>query len=153
MLNPDYRDMLSAFAEAGVDYLLVGAYALAAHGHPRATGDMDLWVCPSAENAPRVMRALRSFGAPSTTITQSDFKQEDVVFQIGVSPRRIDILTSIEGVTFAEAWNARAEVKIEGLSVPVLNRTHFIQNKRTLGRTQDLADIERLESEEPGEAE
>lgn len=145
MLNPDYRDVLSAFESAGADYLLVGAYALAAHGQPRATGDIDLWVRPTRENAERVMQALQAFGAPLSSVSREDFTKPDVVFQIGVSPRRIDILTSIEGVAFGPAWEDRMEVEMEGIVVPVLSREHFIQNKRALGRVQDKADIERLE--------
>lgn len=145
MLNPDYRDILSAFENADVEYLLVGAYALAAHGQPRATGDIDLWVRPTRENAHRIIEALITFGAPVTDIGPEDFEQHDVVFQIGVSPRRIDILTSIDGVDFNAAWADRLELELEGIMVPVISREHFIQNKRAMGRAQDQADIERLE--------
>lgn len=144
MLNPDYRDMLSAFADAEVEYLLVGAYALAAHGHPRATGDMDLWVRRSSENAERVLQALSVFGAPLSDVETEDFQTPDTVFQIGVSPRRIDILTTISGVDFQEAWPERMEIELEGLMIPVLGRKHLVQNKRALGRPQDQADIDRL---------
>lgn len=144
MLNPDYRDMLSAFANAEVEYLIIGAYAMAAHGHPRATGDIDLWVQSSPTNAERVMEALSEFGAPLTEVDRDDFQTPDTVFQIGVSPRRIDILTTIEGVNFKEAWPARMDIEIEGLTVPVIGQKHLIKNKRALGRSQDLADIEHL---------
>ena len=144
MLNPDYRDMLSAFANAEVDYLVIGAYAMAAHGHPRATGDIDLWVRSTSANANRVLEALSAFGAPLTAVDRNDFQTPDTVFQIGVSPRRIDILTTIEGVDFEEAWSERVAIEIEGLTVPVIGRKHLITNKRALGRQQDLADIERL---------
>ncbi len=147
MLNADYRDMLSAFASAGVDYLLVGAYALAAHGHPRATGDIDLWVRPSRVNAERVMQALESFGAPLSEIQREDFERPAVVFQIGVTPQRIDILTSVDGVAFDAAWADRLELTVEGIAVPVIGRAHLIENKRATGRTQDLADLERLEQD------
>lgn len=145
MLNPDYRDILSAFADANVEYLLVGAYALAAHGQPRATGDIDLWVRPSSENAHRVVNALLAFGAPTSEIRRDDFETPDIVFQMGVSPRRIDILTSIDGVEFESAWTDRMEIVLENGVVPVISRAHFIQNKRAIGRAQDIADIERLE--------
>lgn len=148
MLNPDYRDILSAFESAGVDYLLVGAYALAAHGHPRATGDIDLWVRPTQENAECVLQALQSFGAPLSAVRREDFAKPEVVFQIGVSPRRIDILTSIDGVAFSPAWEDRMEVEMEEIVVPVISRAHFIQNKKALGRVQDRADIKRLEESE-----
>lgn len=144
MLNPDYRDMLSAFEDDEVEYLVVGAYALAAHGAPRATGDLDLWIRPTPENADRALRALEAFGAPTQDLTVSDLADPDLVFQIGVEPRRIDILSSITGVSFDEAWREREQVEINGLSLPILGRAEFIENKRALGRNQDLADIERL---------
>lgn len=103
MLNEDYRDILSAFAEEGVRYLLVGAFAMAAHDRPRTTGDIDLWVEPTLENSSRVLAALERFGAPTGEIAPEDLRVPDVVLQIGVAPRRIDILTSIEGVAFDEA--------------------------------------------------
>jgi hypothetical protein len=145
MLNPDYSDMLSAFVNAEVEYLLVGAYALAVYGHPRATGDIDLWVRSTPENARRVVDALAAFGAPLSGVQQSDFEGPDTVFQIGVSPRRIDLLTSIDGVSFQEAWPDRREVELDGITVPVISRKHFVQNKRALGRSKDLADLERLD--------
>jgi hypothetical protein len=148
VLNPDYSDILSAFADAGVEYLVIGAYALAAHGHPRATGDLDLWVRPTPDNAERVMEALSAFGAPLAEVSREDFATPDTVFQIGVSPRRIDLLTTIEGVRFDDAWPERLEIEIEDLPVSVIGRKHFIQNKRALGRPQDRADVERLREEE-----
>lgn len=144
MLNPDYRDMLSAFEDEKVEYLVVGAYALAAHGAPRATGDLDLWIRPTPENVDRTFSALEAFGAPTHELTVSDLADPDLVFQVGVEPRRIDILSSITGVSFAEAWREREQVEINGLSLPVLGRAQLIENKRALGRNQDLADIERL---------
>lgn len=140
-MNPDYREMLSALSAEGAEFLLVGAFALAAHGLPRATGDIDLWVRPSAQNAVRVLHALRAFGAPAGDLTPSDLSDPDVVFQIGVAPRRIDILTAIDGVTFDEAWPERETLPIEGLMVPVLSRRHLAQNKRASGRPKDLADL------------
>lgn len=119
-MNPDFKDMLSALSDAGVDFLVVGAYALAAHGLPRATGDIDIWIRPTPENAERVWRALAAFGAPTRRMAASDFTQPDIVFQMGVAPRRIDLLTSISGVTFEEAWEGSATVDVEGLSIHVL---------------------------------
>lgn len=145
MLNPDFRDMLSAFCEEGVEFLVVGAYALAAHGHPRATGDLDLWIRPSEENAHRVWQALERFGAPLSQLRLADLQTPDLIFQIGVAPRRIDILTSIEGVEFDEAWPERIEVEIEGLKIPIIGRDHLIKNKKASGRPQDLADVAWLE--------
>ena len=144
-MNPDFLDILSGFSEEEVEYLLVGAYALAAHGLPRATGDIDLWVRPSPENASRVWSALLRFGAPLSDLSRADLVEEGVIFQIGVAPRRIDILTSVEGVTFDEAWPARTHVEVEGVRVVVIGREHLIRNKRAAGRPQDLADVARLE--------
>jgi hypothetical protein len=148
-LNPDYRDMLSALSGEVAEYLLVGAYALAVHGVPRATGDIDLWVRPDPDNARRVLAALRRFGAPHAELTERELVTPGTVFQIGVAPRRIDILTSIDGVDFDEAWTMRRVVEIEGLPVPVISRTHLIRNKKATGRPQDAADAARLEMAEP----
>jgi len=148
LLNPDYRDILSAFSEENVEYLLVGAYALAAHGHVRATGDIDLWVRASEGNAARIMNALARFGAPLHQIEAHDFEATGTVFQIGVVPRRVDILTSIDAVEFEEAWPQRQEVEVAGLKVPVIGRYHLLQNKRATGRPQDLADAARLAGDE-----
>ena len=148
MLNPDYRDILSVFFEENIEYLLVGAYALAAHGYPRATGDIDLWIRPERENAERVMRALARFGAPLTGVKISDFAEPGIVFQMGIAPRRIDVLTVIDGVTFEPAWQAREEIEIEGITVPVISRFHLTQNKRAAGRPKDRADLTWLEGDE-----
>ena len=145
-MNPDFRDMLSALCEEHAEFLLVGAYALAAHGRPRATGDMDIWIRRSDENARRVWQALERFGAPRSKLTIEDLKTPDLVLQIGVAPRRIDILTSIDGVEFDDAWPARRETEVEGLRFPVIGREHLLANKRALGRPQDLADVAWLES-------
>jgi hypothetical protein len=147
-LNPDFSEMLSALSDAGVEFLVVGAYALAAHGLPRATGDIDIWVRPSPENAARVWEALRRFGAPTRGVTVSDFTLPDIVFQIGVPPRRVDILTSISGVEFEQAWTQRQAAVVDGLMLNVPSREHLIANKRAAGRPKDLADASWLESEE-----
>lgn len=141
MLNENFRDMLLALNDAGVDYLLVGAYALAAHGSPRATGDIDFWVRADIDNAKRVWSALISFGAPTAQVTIHDFATPDIVFQIGLPPERIDILTSISGVEFADAWNSRLEVEIEAMTVPVLGLKDLLVNKSSSGREKDKADI------------
>ncbi|MFP4423445.1 MAG: hypothetical protein ACLFRG_23180 [Desulfococcaceae bacterium] len=149
MLNPDFRDMLSAFNEERVEYLVVGAYALAAHGFVRATGDIDLWIKSSEENAERVMKALMTFGAPLADLSIKDLIKPDLIFQIGVIPRRIDILTSIDGVAFTEAWELRQEIALEDLKIPVISRTHLIKNKKKSGRPKDKIDVEWLEMEDP----
>jgi len=145
LLNPDFRDMLSEFLGAGVEFLLVGAYAMAVHGLPRATGDIDLWVRCSEENGQRIMAALTRFGAPLAGITAADFATPGVVFQVGVAPSRIDILTTIDGVDFSDAWADRVEANVEGLALPVINRQHLLQNKRATGRPKDAADASWLE--------
>lgn len=144
MLNPDYLDMLSAFEDEKVECLAVGAYALAAHGAPRATGDLDLWIRPTPENADRAFRALEVFGAPTHDLTVSDLADPGFVFQVGVEPRRIDIRSSITGVSFDETWREREQVEINGLSSPILGPAQLVENKRALGQNQDLADIERM---------
>ena len=107
-MNPDFVELLRAFVEAKVRFLVVGAYALALHGRPRATGDLDLWVEATPENAPRVLQALRAFRAPLDQITEADFARPGIVFQIGLPPRRIDLLTELTGLDFTEAWSDRA---------------------------------------------
>lgn len=126
--------------------MLVGAYAVAAHGLPRATGDIDLWIKSSDENAERVWRALKKFGAPLSDLAKDDLTSPGTVIQLGVTPRRIDILTKITGVEFAEAEPDRLIVSIEGIEIPVIGRTHLIQNKKAVGRPQDEADVARLEA-------
>ncbi|OGQ24751.1 MAG: hypothetical protein A3C54_05760 [Deltaproteobacteria bacterium RIFCSPHIGHO2_02_FULL_60_17] len=123
---------------------MVGAHALAAHGHVRATEDLDVWVRPEGENAKRVLDALRAFGAPLHDLTEKDLTTPGVVFQIGVAPLRIDVLTAIDGVDFAEAWPSRLVAKFADQTIAVLSKEHLIKNKRAVGRTQDLADVERL---------
>ncbi len=147
MLNSDFRDMLSAFAEAGVRYLLVGAYAMAAHGYVRATGDIDFWVDRSPENAERIISALTRFGAPLHGLGTEDLESPDLVFQVGVAPRRIDVLTGIDGIAFDEAWPERYEVRISDLTVPVISRHHLARNKRATGRLKDAADAAWLEGD------
>ncbi|MBA3752836.1 MAG: nucleotidyltransferase [Nitrospira sp.] len=144
MLNPNFRDILSTFNAEGVDYLLVGAYAVAAHGLPRATGDIDLWIRATPENARRAWDALALFGAPTDQFSLTDLESPEVVIQIGVSPERIDVLTSIDGVDFDTGWRDRVAFEVDGLKVQTLSRQHLIASKRSAGRPQDLADAARL---------
>jgi hypothetical protein len=139
--------MLSAFIDAEIDFLLVGAYAMAAHGYPRATGDIDLWVRADDATAPKVYRAIAEFGAPVEGLNVSDLSEPGIVFQIGVSPVRIDILTKIDSVSFDDAWPNRISVNWDGLEIPVIGRSDLIRNKRSTGRTKDLADAEQLEQD------
>lgn len=144
MLNPDFRDILSAFNARRVDYLLVGAYAVAVHGLPRATGDIDLWVRATPDNAKAAWRALEDFGAPLDRLTPADLQFPERVVQLGVSPRRIDLMTSIDGVDFDTAWRDRIKVRVDDLEIPTISLQHLIANKRAVGRPQDLADADRL---------
>ena len=146
--NDDFRDILVALLEAKVDFLIIGAHAMAVHGVPRATGDFDIFLRPSADNAARVMVALRSFGAPVEAhgVREEDFSQPGVVYQIGLPPRRIDLLTEISGVTFDEAIRERVYVDREGMHLPVIGRDALIENKKASGRAKDLVDVELLET-------
>jgi hypothetical protein len=146
-MNRDYVEMLAALSAAGVEHLVVGAHALAAHGRPRATGDLDIWVRPTPENAKRVWAALEAFGAPLGKLTPGDLVTNDLVFQIGVAPNRIDVLTGVTGLTFEEAWATRAMLTLEGVAVPVLGREALIRNKRAMGRPRDLADVAELQED------
>ena len=146
-MNQDFHDILSAFSDAEVEYLLVGAYALSAHGLVRATGDIDLWVRPTEQNAQKTYNALTAFGAPAGEFSVADFHTPDQVIQIGVAPVRIDILTSISGVEFDDAWGGRDTVRLDDLEIPVLSRAHLIQNKRASARPQDLVDLAWLEDD------
>lgn len=143
-MNEDFVELLRAFAAADVRFLIVGAYALALHGRPRATGDLDIWVEPSAENAARVMRALAAFGVPLTEITEADFARPGVVYQIGVPPGRVDILTELTGVSFADAWPDRLRRPFGNIDADFIGRDAFLRNKRALGRPKDLGDIDGL---------
>jgi hypothetical protein len=145
MLNEDYRDMLQSLADEKAKFLLVGAYALAVHGYPRATMDIDIWVMPSAENAQAVLRALDRFGAPLGDLTVEDLQKDDTIFQIGVAPRRIDIITGASGLRFAETFAHSRVIDIQGLDVRVPSLDDLIRNKKASGRKKDIADVEALE--------
>ncbi len=149
MLNSDYKDMLQVLLDNGVKFLLVGAYAMGAHGYPRATGDIDIWVEPSADNSQRVYRALAAFGAPLHEIDEATFVKPGIVFQIGIAPRRIDLMSAVSGVTFDEAYQHRQTVEIEGLPIPILSYDDLIKNKRATGRDKDRLDADRLEKDKP----
>jgi len=150
VLNKDYKEMLQCLFAENVRFLLVGAYALAAHGYPRATKDIDFFVWATPENASNLIRALTKFGAPLDEISAADFSAEGIIFQIGNSPRRIDIITRISGIKFEHAYANRAAIEIEGLQIPVISLDDLIVNKRASGRLQDLADVERLLSNRAG---
>jgi hypothetical protein len=144
-VNSDCGDLLRAFNEEGVRYLIVGAHAFAVHAEPRLTKDFDVWVEPDAENAGRVWRALVRFGAPLHGVRAEDFAKAGIIFQIGVQPNRIDVLTSITGVRFGTAWKNRVRTRTMGFVVSVLSLADLIRNKKAAGRPQDLLDVQTLE--------
>ncbi len=146
-MNDDFRDVLSLLLETESRFLVVGAHALAVHGVPRATGDLDVWIDRDPENAGRVWNALVRFGAPVAAlgISKADLETPATVVQLGLPPHRIDVLTDITGVEFSAAWQERASSRVGVLDVPFLSKAHLIANKRATGRLRDLADIEALE--------
>lgn len=150
-LNQDFVDILAALSESGAEFIIVGAHAMAAHGVPRATGDLDLFVRPSSENARRVVQALLDFGAPiaSHGVHAEDFSKPGTVYQVGLPPRRIDFLTEISGVTFDQAWADRIEVEIAGRAVAFLGETTLKRNKAAADRDKDRVDLRLLEQKRP----
>jgi hypothetical protein len=149
MLNRDFKEFVASFNAHGVEYLVVGGYALAAYGRPRYTGDIDLWINPTADNAQRVLAALSDFGFASLPITVQDLTTPSNVIQLGYPPRRIDLLTSIDGVAFEAGHARRQTVSIDDVALPLIGLADFKANKRASGRAQDLADLEALgDSEE-----
>lgn len=148
-MNDDFRDLLLGFADAGVDFLVVGAHAVGYHGLPRATQDLDIFVRPSRDNAELVYQALADFGAPldSVGVTRQDFEAPGTVYQIGVPPRRIDILTEISGVTFDEAFEDHGSLDFDGRAIHYIGRDALIRNKKVSGRPKDIMDVQRLQSQ------
>jgi hypothetical protein len=145
-MNPDFLDLLRSLLAADARFLLVGAYAVGVHGRPRATKDLDVWVEPSVENAPKVIAALLDFGAPLMGLTAKDIETPGVGLQIGKEPLRIDVLTKVSGVEFAEAWSTHIEAEVApSLRCPVIGIDALITNKRSAARPQDLADVAALE--------
>jgi len=136
--------MLQILLGNRVRFLVVGAYALGAHGYPRATGDFDLWVDTSADNSRRIYTSLAEFGAPLSDISETTFTEKGIIFQIGIAPRRIDIITHIDGVDFEKAFHNRQTIEIEGLLIPFISRDDLITNKRSTGRAKDLLDADSL---------
>ena len=145
-MNPDFVAILSELTNAGAEFIVVGAFAVAAHGNPRSTGDIDIWVRPTRENALRVLHALSAFGAPLFGLTEYDLVDEQTVFQIGVAPVRIDILCGIDGVDFEAAWSRRQTGALGGIQVPVLSLEDLATNKRAAGRPKDLVDLAWIEA-------
>ena len=146
MLNPDFKEFAELLNAKGVEYLVVGDYALAAHGHPRYTGDIDFWVRPTPNNIDRLLSALAAFGFGSLGLQAGDFRADTVV-QLGQPPRRIDLLTTIDGVTFEDCYARREPVELAGVNLNIIGLEDFKTNKRATGRLKDLADLESLKSD------
>jgi hypothetical protein len=143
-MNSDFKDLLRIFAEEGVEFLVVGAYAVIHHTQPRYTKDLDVWVKPSPENAKRVSRAFLRFGVPMVEVTEADFAKEGLQYAIGLPPSQIDFLTSLPGADFESAWKDHVEGKSGGVTVPFLGAPQLIAAKTVAGRPQDLVDIDEL---------
>ena len=144
MLNDDYKEILQILSGNKVKFLVVGAYAMGVHGYPRATGDLDIWVYVSSDNSERVYKSLVEFGAPLSHINRDTFTEEGIVLQIGIAPRRIDIITQIDGVEFQNAYGQKFMVELEGLAIPFLSKDDLIRNKESTGREKDRVDAQYL---------
>ena len=145
MLNQDFKEFIQSLNDNGVHYLVVGGYAVALHGYPRYTKDIDIWVEMTAENASKILKALDQFGFGSLEVKPSDFTIPDQMLQLGRPPRRIDILTTLPGVDFSECYSERTIVELDGVSVNFIDLENLKKNKKATGRHQDLADLEKLE--------
>ena len=146
MLNKDFKEFIELLLSNKVDFLVVGAHALALHGRPRYTGDLDLWVRPEPVNVTRLIRALDAFGFASLGVEARDFLAPQAMVQLGYPPARIDLLTAIDGISFAEAFANQVHFEIDELQLPVISVDDLIRNKLATGRTKDRADVEALRS-------
>ena len=145
-LSQDFKEFIESLNVSRVRYLVVGGYAVALHGHPRYTKDLDVWIDCTPANAKRMVRAFAEFGFESLGVKAADFEKPDRMVQMGVPPNRIDVLTSLAGVDFSACFKKRVIVEIDGISVNFIDVEHLKINKRAAGRLQDLADVENLES-------
>ncbi|MBU0487507.1 MAG: nucleotidyltransferase [Bacteroidetes bacterium] len=144
LINKDFREFIECLNKHDAKYLIVGGYAVAFHGHPRYTKDLDVWIWAEADNSKRIIAALHDFGFGSLNLTEKDFQQPEMVVQLGNPPVRIDILTSVSGVAFPECFQSRVTVEIDGLQVNFIDLPSLRTNKKASGRHQDLADLENL---------
>jgi hypothetical protein len=144
-MNRHFVEMLRALSDAGAEYLVIGAHAVAAHGYTRATKDLDVWVRPTPDNAQRVWRALLNFGAPLEQLRIEDLHTMGTIFQIGIDPGRIDLLTAPSGVDFDSAWPRRVSYSVDGTPFPFIGRADLVASKLATGRPNDLRDIEELD--------
>ena len=143
-MNSDFSDLLRLLAEHQVRFLVVGGYAVIRYTEPRYTKDLDLWIEPTAENAERCFRALAAFGAPLTGLGPLDFTQQGYIYQMGVPPTRVDVLMSLQSLSFADAYDRRVAIELDGLTIPILSKDDLIASKLAAGRPQDLLDVESL---------
>lgn len=144
-LQKDLREFVALLVSRGVDFVVIGGHAVAFHGYPRLTDDIDLLLRPTRENAQRVLDAIAEFGFGSIELTVDDFVAPDQVIQLGRIPNRVDLLTHVYGVTIDEIWQTRVEADLDGLRVMMIGKAELIRTKRATGRTQDIADAEKLE--------
>ncbi|OGW16289.1 MAG: hypothetical protein A2Y48_09095 [Nitrospirae bacterium RIFCSPLOW2_12_42_9] len=145
MLSKDFKEFIELLNENNVRYLVVGGYAVAFHGHPRYTKDLDIWVELSPDNANKIIDALKKFGFGSLGLKPNDFLESDQIIQLGYPPNRIDILTTLQGLNFEDCYKSRVEIEIQGLHIDFIDIENLRKNKRATGRSQDLADAENLE--------
>lgn len=143
-LDPDYREFIQSLNDNGVHYLVVGGYAVAAHGHPRYTKDIDIWIWLNPANSTQLIRALHEFGFGTLGLTPEDFLEPDQIVQLGYPPNRIDLLTTIPGVSFENCYPQRQVIDIDGIAVNFIDLESLKRNKQASGRAQDLADLENL---------
>ena len=144
-MNSDYTDMLKCLNKAGVDYMLVGGWAVNMYGYIRATVDLDIWILADSENAKKVYSAVAEFGAPVSEMKPEEFAEYGMIFQIGVAPCRVDIISKISGVSYADAVTRAVPKTIDGIPVRIISLDDLIANKKASGRAKDLADVEVLE--------
>ncbi|MCF8151783.1 MAG: nucleotidyltransferase [Burkholderiaceae bacterium] len=144
MLSRDFKEFVALLNAHGVDYLIVGGYAMALHGRPRNTGDLDVWIDRDTENAARLMQVLEAFGFGGLGLSQQDFETREHVVQLGYPPFRIDLLTDIDGVEFAQAWPRRETITHKGVPLQFIGLEDLKANKRSVGRPRDLDDLDQL---------
>ena len=146
MLSPDFKEFIELLNAHNVEYLIVGGYALAFHGHPRYTKDIDVWIAANPENAQRMLNVLKDFGFSSLALSRQDFLEEDNIIQLGFPPNRIDILTSVDGIEFENSTPQSSVIEVDGVNIHLIGIHNLIENKIACGRLQDLADVEKLQA-------